>query len=127
LIEDLNYPDNSFDAVVLLEVLEHVTEEKGFEILSKAERWARKKIIISTPNGFLPQHEVDENPHQKHLSGWTPSKLKASGFKSHGLAGIKFLRQEVEADTMGDDILTTIRFKPAMFWFAVSAFSQIFT
>lgn len=124
-ISNLDFKDNSFDAVILIEVLEHLTEKEGRIIINKAQKWAKKKIIISSPNGFISQKEVDNNPWQKHLSGWDYGKMKKIGFKCHGLAGFKFLRQEVQSDTMGDDIFTSIRLKPKVFWFIVASLSQL--
>ena len=124
-IEDLNFPENSFDAVIMIEVLEHLPEDVGLKILEKAEKWAKKKIIISSPNGFLAQKEVDNNPMQKHLSGWNYEKMKRLNFKCYGLAGLKSLRQEVQNDTMGNDLMTSIKFKPKSFWFGIAALSQI--
>jgi SAM-dependent methyltransferase len=125
-IEDLEFPENSFDAVIMIEVLEHLPEKVGVEILKKTEKWARKKVIVSSPNGFVAQKAVDNNPLQRHLSGWDYDKMKKLGYHSHGLAGLKFLRQEVQGDTMGDDLMTSIRFWPKPFWFIVAAISQIF-
>jgi len=126
-IEGLDFPENSFDAVVMIEVLEHLSKKEGKRILKKAERWAKEKIVVSTPNGFIKQKAVDNNPLQEHLSGWNIEEIKKMGFKCHGLAGLKFLRQEVQNDTMGDDLMTSIRFCPRFFWFIVASFSQIIT
>ncbi len=127
-IADLDFLDNSFDAVIMIDVLEHLTDEKGIEILKKVEKWAIKKVVISSPNGFVIQQEADNNPLQKHLSGWSYGRMKKLGYVSHGLAGLKFLRCEgVNTDTMIDgDMANSIRFKPKKFWFIVSAVSQIF-
>ncbi len=126
-IEELDFPAKSFDAVIMIEVLEHLPEDVGYMILKKAEKWAKKKVIVSSPNGFVNQKELDDNPLQKHLSGWDYDKMTKLGFKSQGLAGLKFLRREVENETMGSDLLTSIRFRPKFFWFTVATFSQTFT
>lgn len=126
-IMELEFPDNSFDAVIMIEVLEHLSEDIGYEIIRKMEKWARKKIIISSPNGFINQKEIDNNPLQKHLSGWDYKKMEKLGFKPFGLAGLKFLRQEVQNNTMGDDLTTSIKFKPKFFWFAIATLSQLAT
>ncbi|MCX6812235.1 MAG: class I SAM-dependent methyltransferase [Candidatus Berkelbacteria bacterium] len=126
-IEDLDFPENSFDAVIMIEVLEHLPSPVGRKIIKLAEKWAKKKVIITSPNGFIKQKAVDNNPWQKHLSGWDFAKMKSLGFKSHGLAGVKFLRQEVENDTMGDDLTSSIRLKPRTFWFIIASLSQFFT
>lgn len=126
-IEDLDFPPASFDAVIMIEVLEHLPEEVGYQILRKAEYWAKKKIVVSSPNGFLPQQEIDGNHLQKHLSGWDLQKMKQLGFSVRGLAGFKWLRQEAQTHTMGESLLVSMRFRPRFFWFIVATLSQIFT
>ncbi len=126
-IEDVDFPENSFDAVILIEVLEHLPEAAGFELLKKAEKWAKKKIVVSSPNGFIPQKQIDNNPLQRHLSGWGYKKMKKLGFKIQGLAGLKFLRQEVQNNSMGNDITTSIRFRPKVLWFMFATASQMIT
>jgi len=128
-IEEVDFSKNSFDAVILIEVLEHLSEEEGYAILEKAQNWARKKILVSTPNGFVFQGERDGNPRQKHLSGWDLRKMKSLGFRCWGLAGFKFLHQAMETEVSGleSDFTASIRFRPKIFWFAVAAISQLIT
>ena len=126
-IEDLDFEENSFDAVALIEVIEHMEEEKAAKVLELAEKWARKKVVVTSPNGFVPQKALDGNQYQEHLSGWPLNKMKQLGYRSYGLARFKFLRQEVEAETMGDDVFSSIRLRPRFFWFLVAALSQILT
>jgi len=126
-IEDIEFEENSFDAVIMIEVLEHLSEAMGLDIINRAEKWAKKKVIVSSPNGFLEQGILDDNPLQTHLSGWDGRTMSGLGFRSRGLAGLKYLRQEVKGDTMGDDLTASIKYDPKIFWFAVAAISQIFT
>ena len=127
-IGNLDFEENSFDAVIMLEVIEHLEEQEGLELLKKLEKWARKKVIISTPNGFFPQKVVDNNPMQVHLSGWDIPKIKSLGFnRFKGLAGLKYLRAEIDHDTMGDDLFISIKYKPKFFWFIIATLSQILT
>jgi SAM-dependent methyltransferase len=125
-IEDLEFYQDQFDAVIMIEVLEHMEEVAGLEAIKKAEKWAKKKIIVSTPNGFLPQKELDGNLMQRHLSGWDVGKMKKMCFKSKGLAGLRCLRQEVQDDTMGDDLTITMKYRPRLFWFLIAVISQLF-
>jgi ubiquinone/menaquinone biosynthesis C-methylase UbiE len=53
----LPFKDESFDTVLLFEVLEHVTDEKS--LLKEAIRVTEKKVILSVPYG--PEPEVFEN------------------------------------------------------------------
>lgn len=126
-IENLNFEEGHFDAVILMEVLEHLDEETGCRILDKANMWAKKKVILSTPNGFINQNAVDGNEWQKHLSGWDVKKLQKMGFKCYGLAGFKFLRSEKDEDTMDDNLLVSIKYKPKFFWFIIASLSQALT
>jgi len=126
MIQDLEFPENAFDAVTLIDVIEHMPKDVGLQVIELAKKWASKKIIISSPNGFIKQEALDGNDLQKHLSGWPLSEMNALGFKTRGMAGFKFLRREVQEETMGDDLLVTIRFKPRFFWFLVSTISQPF-
>jgi len=119
-ILDLDYQEGAFDAVILIGVLEHVDRELGNKVLELCAKWARKKVIVTTPNGFIPQKSLDGNPLQMHLSGWKVDDFKKLGYTVRGLCGLKLLRQEVDSDGMGDDLLVTMRFRPRFFWFAVS-------
>jgi SAM-dependent methyltransferase len=127
-IENLDFPENSFDAVIMIDVLEHLPKETALSVLIKAEKWAKKKVILSTPNGFVGQPIIDENPYQKHQSGWACQEMARLGFRCHGLAGLKFLRKgKEEGADMGDDLTVSIRFKPRLLWFAIATVSQLFT
>lgn len=127
LIETLDFPDKCVDAVILIDVLEHLPEVLGYNVLQKAERWARKKVIVSSPNGFIEQSALDSNELQKHLSGWDYARMKSLDFCCRGMAGPKWLRREVEGETMGDDLLVSVRLRPRAFWFVLSALLQPIT
>lgn len=126
-IEELDFSPASFDAVVMIEVIEHLPESEAEKVLQLAEKWARKKVVVTSPNGFVAQKAVDDNPLQVHLSGWELAKMRRLGFRSRGLSGLKALRQEVHSDTMGDDLFATIRMRPKALWFLISSLSQIIT
>ena len=78
------------------------------------ERWARKKVIITTPNGYIYQHEYDNNPFQEHKSGWTVEELKNLGFKIYGINGWKKLR----------GYKGIIKYKPIFLWNKISDLTQ---
>ena len=131
-IEELDFPENSFDAVIMIEVLEHLPKKVGREILKKAEKWARKKVIISTPNGFFPMGDVDKNQYQTHLSGWTAKELFKEGFECRGICGLRcFYNKENEVETLINEekskniSFCNIKFKPQRFFFILAGVSQI--
>jgi hypothetical protein len=89
-INKLNVADKSFDAILFISVIEHLSREDGKKILNKFDKIARKLIIILTPNGYLPQDAFDNNPYQKHKSGdWTDELVKR-GYRIRGADGINF-------------------------------------
>lgn len=65
-----------FDAVYLLDVVEHMQRADGAEVLLFARKLRPKQIVVFTPNGFLPQENdawgLGGEYWQKHRSGWTP-------------------------------------------------------
>lgn len=98
----------SFDAVMALDVIEHLKKDDGYKLLDNMERAARKKVILVTPNGFIPQYNK-ENKLQAHLSGWTVEDFISRAYRVEGIYGTKFcnvLRTE-EAE---------LKWKPRLFW-----------
>jgi hypothetical protein len=97
VLGDLAHPcfqPRSFDAVIALDVIEHITKLSGYNLLMNMERTAIIKTVIFTPSGFLPQDECEGNEYQRHVSGWTPKELKNWGFEVVGVNGVKFLWKE---------------------------------
>lgn len=89
---NLPFESDSFDCAVATEVIEHLTKEDGLKMIREMERVARKKIILTTPNGFLPTYAgPDDNPRETHLCGYTAAELKKLGFRVWGFHGLKML------------------------------------
>ena len=95
-IRKIEFKPKSFDCVLGLEILEHLTKEEGYKLIKKMESVAKRKCIISTPNGFLPQEKHDLNKLQIHKSGWTVDDFKNLGYKVKGMGGLKILRKGEE-------------------------------
>jgi hypothetical protein len=106
----------SVDAVVALDVLEHFDRDEGWARLAEWEDVARKRVVILTPNGFVPQ-EARENPWQEHRSGWTVGDFRQRGYVVTGVYGWKALRGPC----------AQLRFRPWLFWEGVSALTYPFT
>jgi len=113
---DRYFEPRSFDYVIALDLIEHLKKEQGYKLISKLELIAEKKVIIFTPNGFLPQGEEYGNPMQKHLSGWSSSEIKELGYRVYGIEGFKPIRGE----------MAQIKFKPTWFWLTLSLITQPF-
>jgi SAM-dependent methyltransferase len=106
----------SFDVVIALDLIEHLTKKEGFQLMADMERTATKRVIIMTPNGFYHQDSFEGNSHQVHQSGWETSDFSKRGYTVYGLRGLRWIRGEY----------ATIRFKPWFFWGIVSFLSQPF-
>lgn len=104
----------SFDAVIALEVLEHMTMEQGTELMRCMESVARNRVVVTTPNGFVEQEEYEGNPYQEHRSFWVPGDLRSLGYEVVGLNGVRALRGH----------LGRVIFKPKVFGEWVSFLSQ---
>jgi len=116
-IRKIEFEPKSFDAVIAIEVLEHLTKQEGDELIKNMEKWASKKIIITTPNGYLWQGDADNNPLQKHKSGWSVKELEGFGLKVRGLNGFKPLR----------GYAATVKYKPKLIWHLISDLTQKIT
>lgn len=93
-IRKVEFKPKSFDSILALDVLEHLTKKEGLNLIKKMENIARKRIIIFTPNGYLCQDEYDGNEVQVHKSGWTVGEFKKLGYEVKGINGWKPLRKE---------------------------------
>ena len=79
---DEEFEAGSFDAVVALDLVEHLSEEDATRLFGLMEQTASKRVIVHTPNGFIPQDEYDGNPLQVHRSGWTAETDAAARLRS---------------------------------------------
>lgn len=110
------FKPKSFDAVIALDVIEHLEKKDGLKLLKDMESIAKKKVIVLTPYGFTKQNPYEDNPHQVHKSGWAISDFQKLGYKVYGMRGLRFIRGEC----------ATIKYKPWFFWGTISMLSQFF-
>jgi SAM-dependent methyltransferase len=89
----------SVDAVVALDLIEHLPRERAEHLLDSLEKVARRRVIVLTPNGFVPQQATPENPFQEHLSGFDVDDFTRRGYDVRGLYGLWFLFGELGAVT----------------------------
>lgn len=110
------FKPKSFDCVIALDVIEHQEKADGIRLMEMMEQIARKKVIIFTPNGFVPQGDRFSNPWQVHLSGWTTSEFKERGYDVSGINGWKPLRGEY----------AKVKYRPSFLWRFISDVTEIF-
>lgn len=78
-----------YDLVFCSQVLEHLPKNKGEKALKEWEKLAGKRIVVSTPRGFIPYERIEvqreaKNPHQTHLSGWQIKEFTDRDYKVRG-------------------------------------------
>jgi SAM-dependent methyltransferase len=79
---------DSFDTVLMAEVIEHLSKAEGYKALLNLEKIARKRIIVTTPNypdiiGPAPNDISDQL--QLHRSRWTHREFFELGYNVKGL------------------------------------------
>lgn len=116
-IRKIEFKPKSFDAVIALDVIEHLTKEEGYELLERIEEWAKNKVIVFTPNGYIWQDAYDNNPLQEHKSDWSVKELERLGFKVYGVNGWKKLR----------GYRALVKYKLTLLWRIISDLTQKIT
>jgi len=88
---------NTFDLVLLLDIVEHLNKWRAYKLIERAEEIARVAVVIETPKGYLPQN-VDilgfgQDELQTHRCGFEKDELEDLGYKvfvrDHELAPVK--------------------------------------
>jgi 2-polyprenyl-3-methyl-5-hydroxy-6-metoxy-1,4-benzoquinol methylase len=108
------FKPKSFDAVIALDLIEHLNKRDALKLIASMERLARKKVLFMTPNGFTDQNDYDTNPYQVHKSGWKADEFKQLGFKVWGLRGLKYIRGNC----------ASIKYKPWIMWGILALISE---
>jgi SAM-dependent methyltransferase len=82
-IDELFLP-NSFDLVLLLDIIEHLEKPDALRLMEKAETVARKAVVVETPKGFLAQNidilGLGGDHLQTHRSGWDAEEFLVLGY-----------------------------------------------
>lgn len=110
-----SFKPREFDAIVALDLIEHLPKEDGLKMLQSMEQISSKKVLLITPNGFLPQGNTEQGDLQQHLSGWDTDDMTNLGYRVEGLLGPKSLRGEYHR----------IKKHPRAFWAVISLLAQM--
>jgi len=65
----------SYELALALDVIEHLPDPRGGELLRQLRRVARH-VIVTSPRGEFPQGELFGNVHEAHVSRWPPERLR---------------------------------------------------
>jgi 2-polyprenyl-3-methyl-5-hydroxy-6-metoxy-1,4-benzoquinol methylase len=75
----LPFADNSFDVVLMIDFIEHLSKEAGHRIMEEAKRVCKRRVILFTPAFWTENKENVENPglwnyqnqYDLHKSFWS--------------------------------------------------------
>lgn len=109
-----HFQPKQFDGCVALDLIEHLPKEDGLKLLQSMEAIARKRVVLFTPSGFLPQRHAESDDLQAHLSGWEPEEMRKLGYEVIGLLGPKKWRGEYHK----------LKNRPIVLWAMMSFFAQ---
>lgn len=80
-VRTLPFKSKSFDSVICLQVIEHLSKKNGYALLKRLENIARYQVIVTTPLGYFDHPDMDHNKLQRHLSGWEDKDFEKYGYK----------------------------------------------
>lgn len=88
-INGISYKDKTFDVVLCLQTIEHLSKEQGQALIKGMFRLASKQVILTTDLGREHQEATpDGNELQRHQYIWSIKELRDAGFKVYGI-GVK--------------------------------------
>lgn len=70
--------DGQYDLILILAMIEHLTQDEGMWLISQLKRVGRA-IILSVPKNWQEQ-QIEGYPLETHRSHWTEQNLKNVGF-----------------------------------------------
>jgi hypothetical protein len=90
---DLNIiPTDSFDFVLAIDLIEHLTKDQGYLLLYEIDRISKGSSGLLTPNGFAWQPPSENNSYNAHISGWSHKEFNQLGWKiNRGQIGFRKL------------------------------------
>jgi len=108
-LPQVEFKSSTFDAVILLDVLDQLPKNNGDFLFKKMEQWARQKVIIKITNpGARP---VDESLIK---AKWTVREFKKRGYKVRGLSGLRCFKAK---ENRWDHHFIRERLNNITFWF----------
>ncbi len=77
----LPFREKCANIVLCFEMIEHMDKGEGLTLLVNLENMAKDKLVLSTPNGFMEQHNPDKIQFEEHKSFWLDKDFERNGFR----------------------------------------------
>lgn len=87
-VRKIPFRERVFDAVLCLEVLEHLLKRDGMNTVKSLEKITRRRLVVSVPNGLL-ETGISTYSWGIHISSWSTSDFVRMNYKVSGAKGIK--------------------------------------
>ncbi len=107
-VKKMSFKSNSFDVVIALQILEHLSKKDAWKVLTNLEKIARKQVIVAMPIGECFHSEKDHNIHQLHKSSFYPSELAKKGYKTIKVGRKGLLGEEGLEGKFKNDIIKQV-------------------
>ncbi|HPI90089.1 MAG TPA: glycosyltransferase [Spirochaetota bacterium] len=88
-LREIQFKSDSFDVVLLIDVLDKLLKDDGEKLILRIEKWARKKIIFTVQNGLIERNTPFINHYNKQQSVWEIKEFHKMGFIVRGIGGWK--------------------------------------
>ncbi len=76
---DLFIKELAPDVVFAFDVIEHMVQAEGIEVIAMLRRYAKREVLVSVPIVVYPQGSIHGNPHEEHKHDWTVEEMTAIG------------------------------------------------
>lgn len=73
----------SYDVVLLIDVIEHMSKDEGLFLIKQIMQHTKKALLVSTPLQPSAQEQYMSNQYEAHRSRWTPLDFRAFDFSYH--------------------------------------------
>jgi len=60
---------------------EHMDKSEGFNFLNELENLTKDRLVLSTPSGYMEQHNQCGVQYEEHKSFWLDKDFKQKGFR----------------------------------------------
>jgi ubiquinone/menaquinone biosynthesis C-methylase UbiE len=81
---NLPFRNKSFDVVLSIEIIEHITKPQGKLLLQEIERITQNTVIVSTPNKPKEREGTESpegfNPYDAHVSSWNAQEFQKRNY-----------------------------------------------
>lgn len=77
----LPFQSKCANIVLCFEMIEHMDKDEGLDFLSELDNLSMDRLVLSTPSGYMEQHDQCGVQFEEHKSFWLDKDFKRKGFR----------------------------------------------